>query len=157
MQHPSTRITTEYLMTIHAPLEPAQTAAADLQIYNLRPGGWVKGPAIQGEVIAPGADWLRVMPNGAYKLDVRMSIRADDGSIIYVSYTGRIVIPDQAAARALAGEVLGSDDLYFVTTPTFETASPTYGWLNNIVAIGKIAATKEGDGGFVTYDVFAVK
>jgi len=116
----------------------------------------VKGPAIQGEVIAPGADWLWLMPNGAYKLDVRMSIKADDGSIIHVSYAGRIVIPDRSAERALAGEVLGPEDLYFVTTPTFETASPTYGWLNNIAAIGKIAATKEGEGGFVTYDVFAV-
>ncbi|MGH6718346.1 MAG: DUF3237 domain-containing protein [Alphaproteobacteria bacterium] len=157
MQHPSTRIVTDYLMTIHAPLDPAQVVATDLHIYNVRPGGWVKGPAIQGEVIAPGADWLRVMPNGTHKLDVRMSIRADDGSIIYVSYGGRIVVPDGSAARAAAGAVLGPDDLYFVTTPIFETASTKYGWLNDIVAVGKIAATKEGEGGFVTYDIFAVK
>lgn len=157
MKHPVASVATEYLMTIHVPLEPGQAAAPDLRIYSLRPGGWVKGPAIQGELIAPAADWLRVMPNGTCKLDVRMSIKADDGSIIFVSYTGRIVTPDRAAERALAGEVLGPDDLYFVTTPTFETASARYGWLNDIVAIGKVAATKEGEGGFVTYDVFAVK
>lgn len=157
MQHPTLSVATEYLMTIHAPLDPPQAVAPDLVIYNVRPGGWVKGPAIQGELIAPGADWLRVMPNGTRKLDVRMSIEADDGSIIFVSYAGRIVTLEHAKAREAAGEVLGPGDLYFVTTPVFETASARYGWLNDIVAIGKIAATKEGEDGFVTYDVFAVK
>ena len=53
--------------------------------------------------------------------------------------------------------MLGSDDLYFVTTPVFETASARYAWLNDVVAVGKITATRKGEGGFVTYDVLAVK
>ena len=56
-----------------------------------------------------------------------------------------------------AGETLGPDDLYFVTSPTFETASEKYGWLNDIVAIGKIVSCKTGDGEHVTYDIFAVR
>lgn len=88
MKHPTTSITTEYLMTIHAPLDPGQVVAADHVTYNVRPGGWVKGPAIQSELTAPGADWLRVMPNGTRKLDVRMSIRANDGSIIFIRFGG---------------------------------------------------------------------
>jgi hypothetical protein len=83
MESASTRIKTEYLMTLHAPLEAPQTVGRDLLIYNVPPGGWVRGPRIRGELVAPTADWLRLMPDGTAKLDVRASIRADDGAIIY--------------------------------------------------------------------------
>src|SRR5262245_65326916 len=99
MGHPLTQITTEYIMTLHSPLDPPQNANSDLQIYNVRAGGWVRGPAIRGEVIAPSGDWLRTMPNGARKLDVRLSIKADDGSIIFMSYTGRATSPAAAVRR----------------------------------------------------------
>ena len=56
----STEITTEYLMTLHAPLDAPQAIDDSLVIYNVRDGGWVKGPKISGTLIAPGADWLQV-------------------------------------------------------------------------------------------------
>jgi len=43
----TTTITTEYLMTIYAPLDPVQTMDSALYIYYVRPGGWVKGPQDQ--------------------------------------------------------------------------------------------------------------
>ena len=66
-------------------------------------GRLVKGPAIQGEIIAPTGDWLRVMPNGTEKLDVRMSIPADDGAIIFVTYTGKIVTHETKSAGGWRG------------------------------------------------------
>lgn len=157
MAQASTRISTEYIMTLHAPLKAAQIVDDDFQIYTVLPGGWVKGPSIRGELIQPAADWIRAMPNGTQKIDVRESIKADDGSIIFVSITGRIVMPDKLAEKYKAGEILGPDELYFVIAPTFETSSKTYGWLNDIVAIGKMVSSKEGENGHVTYDIFAVK
>ena len=38
MTTPSTQITAEYIMTMHAPLEMPQSANADLLIYNTLPG-----------------------------------------------------------------------------------------------------------------------
>lgn len=158
MEHPLTQITTEYIMTLHCPLDPPQGANSDLQIFNVRPGGWVRGPAIRGEVIAPSGDWLRVMPNGARKLDVRLSIKADDGAIIFMTYTGRAAVaPADAARRLAAGETLGPDQFYFVIAPTFETAAPAYGWLNDIVAVGKIVSLNRTASRHVTYDIFAVR
>ena len=61
-QRASSSIGTEYLMTLHAPLEPPQLVSSDLQIYTSLHGGWVKGPAIRGELVPPGGDWLRSMP-----------------------------------------------------------------------------------------------
>jgi hypothetical protein len=156
MKHPSTKVATEYLMTLHAPLAAPQSAGGGLLIFNALPGGWVRGPRIRGEIVPPTGDWLRHLPNGTSKLDVRMSIRADDGSFIYVAYGGRIVMSDAAQATYASGEALGPDDVYFVTAPSFETESEKYRWLNDIVAIGKIASAKRGENAHVTYDIFAV-
>src|SRR5262245_9603871 len=116
MQGPSTQISTEYLMTLHSPVS-APHDAGDLQIYTSPGGGWVKGPAIQGELVQPGGDWIRAMPNGTLKVDCRVTIRADDGSAIFMTYPGRIVVPERAAAQFAAGDALGPDDLYFMITP----------------------------------------
>ena len=157
MKGPSTQITTEYLMTLHSPLAAPQTVSSDLQIFTAPPGGWIKGPAIKGEIIPPTGDWLRAMPNGTQKLDVRLSIQADDGSSIFMTYSGRIVMPEKVATKYAAGDVLGPDDCYFTITPTFETASKTYGWLNDIVAIGKMVSCKGGEDSHVRYEIFAVR
>jgi hypothetical protein len=81
-------------------------------------------PAFGGRVIAPSGDWLRVMPSGVRKIDVRLCIKADDSAIIFMSYTGRATAPPDAARRLTAGETLGPDQLHFVIAPTFETAAP---------------------------------
>ena len=153
----STSIDSEYLMTLHAPLEPPQVANSDFLIYNVKPGGWVKGPNIEGEIIGPSADWLRIMPNGTLKLDVRASIKADDGSIIFTTYTGRVVLTPETNERFQAGEALSADDIYFYTSPTFETTSEKYAWLNNVVAVGKMISARAGEDSYVTDDLFALK
>ena len=153
----STQITTEYIMTLHAPLDEPQDVNNNLQIFNVRPGGRVEGPAIRGEVVAPSADWLRIMPDGTRRIDVRLSIKTDDGAIIFMTYMGAVAALADAAARLAAGETLGPDQFYFITAPTFETASPTYSWLNDIVAVGKVISLNRSNDRHVTYDIFAVK
>jgi hypothetical protein len=55
----TTQITTEYLMTLYAPLDPPQQIDNSLIVYNAREGGWVKGPKVKGTLLARAADWLR--------------------------------------------------------------------------------------------------
>ena len=57
----STKITTEYIMSYEAPLDPPLAIDEGMMIVNVREGGWVTGPKINGKFIAPGADWLRIM------------------------------------------------------------------------------------------------
>ena len=71
----------EYLMTLHAPLDAPQAIAQSLLAFNVQPGGWVEGPKIKGKIVAPAADWLRVMPSGVNRLDVRLTIRTDDDDL----------------------------------------------------------------------------
>lgn len=154
----TTQIKTEYLMTYLAPLESPVAIDGSLQIFNVKPGGWVKGPQVNGTLAAPGADWLRTMPSGVFRLDVRALIRTDDGADIYVSYNGIIQHSKESAERMMKGEVLTDRDMpYFVTAPTFQTSSPKYAWLNGVQAVAKMVEVKAGDGGYVKYDVFVVR
>jgi hypothetical protein len=151
----TTTISTEYLMTIYAPLDPVRAVDSGLYIYNVRDGGWVKGPKINGTIIAPSGDWLRVMPSGVARLDVRMIVKTDDGALIYVTYNGIIKDTKESEARAEKGEVLTFKDHYFVIAPTIETSAKKYEWLNGVQCIGKIVEDKNE--AYVKYDVFAVR
>jgi hypothetical protein len=99
----TTKLSTEYLMTIYAPLDPVQSVDSSLYIFNVRPGGWVKGPKINGTIVAPSGDWLRVMPSGVSRLDVRATIKTDAGALIYMSYEGTIKDTRESEARANKG------------------------------------------------------
>jgi hypothetical protein len=153
----TTKISTEYLMTIYAPLD-TQDVDASLHIFNVRPGGWVKGPKIKGTIIAPSGDWLRAMPSEVYRLDVRATIKTDDGALIYLSYNGIIKDTKESEARADKGEVLTSNDHYFITAPTMETSAKKYEWLNGVQCVGKIVEDKgSANDSYVKYDIFVVR
>ena len=153
-------IKTEYLMTFQAPLDPSSDINDSLSISNVSSsGGWAKGPRIKGTFVPPGGDWLRVMPSGAMRLDVRVTLKTDDGALIYITYNGIFKESPAGKAKASRGEVLTARDVaYFVTAPTFETSAPQYAWLNDVQAVAKMIELKESaTGGYVKYDVFAVR
>lgn len=155
LQAQTTTISTEYLMTIYAPLDAGEAVNSALHVYNVRPGGWVKGPKINGTILAPSGDWLRVMPSGVSRLDVRGTIKTDDGALIYISYNGIIDNTEQSESRAANGAVQTSKDMYFIIAPTMETSSKKYAWLNGVQCIGKLVEVKRD--AYVKYDIFVVR
>jgi hypothetical protein len=86
---------------------------------------------------------------------MRATIRTDDGEIIFVSYSGVRQCPKEVAERVVKGELIKQGDCYFIISPTFETKSEKYGWLNGVQAVGKALELKRGD--HVSYEFFAVK
>jgi Protein of unknown function (DUF3237) len=153
----TTSIATEYLMTLHAPIAGAPQRIDDTLTIFHSDSGRVEGPRINGTILPPTADWLRTMPGGSLRVDARMSLRTHDGADIYVQYGGVIAIAPADFARMAAGETLGAKEMYFVTAPVFQTADSRYAWLNTVQAIGKAVALKGGAGGYVRYEVFAIR
>jgi|HubBroStandDraft_1064217.scaffolds.fasta_scaffold03308_6 hypothetical protein len=151
----TTAVSTEYLMTLYAPLGPGQEIDSSLEVNEVRPGGWVKGPRISGTVLAPAGDWSHALPSGEYRLDVRATIKTDDGALIYISYNGIFKDSEEAGARAAKGEVLTSKDMYFVIAPTMQTSAKKYLWLNGVQCIGKMVGYKNDS--YVKYDIFVVR
>ena len=82
--------------------------------------------------------------NGNWKIDARLAMRTDDGETLYCYYGGVVRMTEELAARSAAGEVLTDNDMYLRSAPNFETSSEKYGWLNDIMAVGKM--TKFGGG-----------
>ena len=90
--------------------------------------------------------------DGATQLDVRLTIEAANGDLIYVTYRGVRHGPADVMARLAAGESVDPASYYFRMAPFFETASEEHGWLNRIVAVGKGRREPTGP----IYDVFQV-
>jgi Protein of unknown function (DUF3237) len=151
-QSPTVNIETEYLMTLEATLEPGQPVGQRV-IVNV-PSGSAHGPKINGTVIPPTGDWLIPMADGSLRLDVRGTIKTDDGEFIFFEYSGVIVPTKEIMDRFNKGEVITSKEEYFITAPKFSTASKKYEWLNHIQAVGKMVTVQNTK---IVYDVFAVR
>ena len=153
----TTEISSEFLMTLHIPTDLPQEIDSALIIYNFQEGGWVKGPKISGKLMAPGADWVQVLPGGSTRLDVRSTIKTDDGALIFLQYEGIFSASEEAFEQMTQGDVLTSEDIYVIITPTFRTSQEKYAWLNHVQCIGKVVEVKDGEEGYIKYDIFAVR
>lgn len=104
-------------------------------------GGSFVGPNINASAVegVAAGDWLTILPDGGFSLDVRFSLRTDDDADIYVTYTGFGTRNDDGTASIR-------------TAPRFETGDERYSWLNSLfcVALGK--TTEDG----VEYEIYSV-
>jgi len=115
-------------------------------------GGSFEGPKLKGTVMKGGSDWILLRPDGALQLDVRLTLKTDDGHLIGMTYRGFRHGPVGVIDRLNRGEKVDPSEYYFRTAPFFETASEKYGWLNRIVAVGTGHRLPDGP----VYHVFEV-
>ncbi len=99
-------------------------------------GGSFEGPKLKGTAEPGGSDWILARPDGALQLDVRLTLKTDDGQLIGMTYGGFRHGPAAVIDRLNRGEKVDPSEYYFRIAPFFETASEKYGWLNRIVAVG---------------------
>lgn len=128
---------TEHLLDAHITLAPPEDIGAapfGRRSIHVVTGGTFEGPRLRGTVRS-GADWLLSFDGGYSELDVRATLEADDGALIYLSYRGVLKIEPDVIARATAAEQIDPATYYFRTTPRFETGSETYAWLNTLVCV----------------------
>ena len=71
------------------------------------------------------------------QLDVRVTLKTDDGKLIYMTYRGVRHGPDDVMDRLSAGEDVDPSDYYFRTAPFFEAGSEKYARLNGIICVSK--------------------
>src|SRR5947207_13934727 len=78
-------------------------------------GGRFDGPRLKASVQTPAGDWITNRADGSYRLDVRMTLKTDDGALILVTYNG--IGQTTPAGASLRG------------APLFETGDQRYAWL----------------------------
>jgi len=96
-------------------------------------GGKVTGPRLNGTVLAGGADWQIIRPDGVAELEARYTLEADDGALIGVINRGLRHGPAAVMQKLLAGEPVDPAAYYFRSTPVFETAAAAHQWLTRTV------------------------
>jgi hypothetical protein len=99
-------------------------------------GGEFEGPKLRGTVLPGGADWMLVRADGVVQPDVRLTLRTDDGQLIFMRYGGMRHGSPEVMERIARGEPVDPAEYYFRITPQFETGSLKYAWLNKIIAVG---------------------
>ena len=130
------------MFEVHArvspPLELGEAAGMTRRIVPID-GGTVDGPRLKGEVLAGGADWQAIRPDGLTQILARYVIRAEDGTMIQVENKGVRRAEPATMKRLLAGERVDPSLVYFRATPTFEAPEGPHGWLNEnlFVSAGK--------------------
>ena len=102
-------------------------------------GGSFEGPRLKAAVQTPAGDWITNRADGSYRLDVRLTLKTDDGALILVTYNG-------IGQTTSAGASLRA-------APLFETGDSRYTWLTRLQAV----AAGERVGSAVSYDVYALK
>ena len=102
-------------------------------------GGRFEGPRVKASVQTPAGDWITNRADGSYRLDVRFTLKTDDGALILVTYNGIGQTTSTGASLRMA--------------PLFETGDSRYVWLTRLQAIG----VGERVGTTVTYDIYALK
>lgn len=105
-------------------------------------GGTFTGPKLKGTALSNGGDWIVRRPDGASVLNVRATLKTDDDQLIYMTYDGIMYTPPGAKPT----------DMYWRTTPRFETASEKYAWITRVVAVGVGVPTP----GKAAYRVFQI-
>ena len=108
-------------------------------------GGDFEGPGLRGSVLPYGsADWLLLRADGVLELDLRATLRTDDGALIAMRSFGLRHGPPEVMAAIGLGETVDPATYYFRTTPRFETAHPAYAFLNRLVAVASGDRRPEG-------------
>ena len=149
----------EFLFDLELNLDPPQAIGPVLKgtrvIFPFK-DGFVKGDKINGKLLSPGADWGLVPDSTTFKVDVRATIKTDDGFLIYMTYSGYNHTNAKYFAMISAGKgsELSTADYYFRTAVFFETSAPKYAWLNNTVAIGVGRFPAPGK---VAYRIYVIK
>jgi hypothetical protein len=123
---------TKYVFTITARIGPV-TSAGDIGhgVRRIIPiiGGEVRGPDVNGKVLAFGADFQIIRPSELIDLEAKYAFETDDGATVYVENRGIRFGPLELLQKLKRGEVVDPALIYFRTLPKFETGYEKYRWL----------------------------
>ena len=123
-------------------------------------GGTFRGAQLSGQILPGGGNWSDAgeiddgLSVGTF--DARTVWRTDDGALIYVTYSGRSVIPQAVAAEfrdPTTSDLVDPSRYYIRIAPVFETSVERYAWLNGVLAVGCGQRTKGG----IRHWMFAIK
>ena len=140
-----------FQIEVKAPSIVGATPGYDRRIGEIA-GGRFEGDRLRGRILSGGSDWQSLRADGATTINVRLVMETDDGALIAMTYLGMRHGPKEVLDRIARGEKVNPSEYYMRVTPSYETASEKYGWLNRVVSV----ATGHRVPGGAIYQVFEI-
>jgi hypothetical protein len=125
---PTLTHTADVVIEVGQPITVGQTRDGLRRVVPIL-GGRITGPRLNGAILSAGADYQMIRSDGYTTLDARYVARLDDGTMVYIVNIGVRFGPPEIMARITRGESVDSGQVYFRSTPRFETESAHYQWL----------------------------
>jgi hypothetical protein len=132
---PTTEFAFDLQATVDTPQEVGDTPTGKRRFIPIT-GGRFAGPRLKGIVMPGGADAQVIRPDGVTDLVARYTLKAEDGTLIYVVNRGLRHGPPEIMQRLMRGEAVDPASYYFRTTPSFEVAAGPHDWLNRSIFVG---------------------
>ena len=114
-------------------------------------GGSVSG-LFDAEILAGGADWQIVRPDGTVELDARYTARTPDGAHILIHATGVRSGPPEVLEALLRGEPVDPSAYYFRTVVTLEASAAEHAELQRAIFVASAVRTADR----VSYSAYRV-
>lgn len=146
----------EFLLRVSADLDAPRVldeAPRGTRLIMHFAGGAFSGPRLKGQVLPGGGDWVLLRRDGVAELDIRLTLRTDDGAMIYARCDGIFHSTPEIRERIRNGEDVDPAEYYFRTAPRFETGVQNYLWLNRLLAVGMGRRTATG----MVTEIFAIR
>jgi hypothetical protein len=146
----------QFLFRVTAPVDcdrdPVGETPDGLRMkFLLRSGGYVRGPAITGDIAPVGGDWMRIRPDGVGIAEIHALIKPTGGGVILTQYTGVVDFgPDGYRLLAAGG---GPKRASVRFAPRYLTADPKFSWMNRLQCLGVGEVNLERY--LVEYDLYA--
>lgn len=100
-------------------------------------GGLIQGVDWQGVILPGGMDYQLIIEGRRAQLEARYTIETDAGDLVYVRNRGVRSGTPEALGRLLRGERVLPGEVYSCGSPTFETSSPSLGWIADRIFISQ--------------------
>jgi Protein of unknown function (DUF3237) len=127
-----------YRETITGPWGPTTGNPLGDRLCWQVPAATITGPRIDLTLAMPGADWIRLGPDGVRRPDQRLVFTAGDGAIVLLRYDVAVIRESRTFLAALrSGAETSFEDQYIRMSPQFETGAPELGWLTDTLWIGE--------------------
>ncbi len=148
----------EFLFRVTAPVFRDENPVGETpdglrMVFALRGGGHVDGPALRGEILHGGGDWMRVRPDGVGICEIHALIKPEGGGIVLSEYTGVVDFGPDGYEALRAGRGPRRAPLRFA--PRYLTAEPSLLWMNRLqcFSVGEV----DLEAYVVEYDLYAFR
>jgi hypothetical protein len=148
----------EFLFRVTVPIERDENPVGETpdglrMMFAIGRDGHVDGPALTGEILHRGGDWMRIRPDGVGIANIDALIKPVGGGVVLTEYSGVVDFgPDGYRMIAAGG---GPSRAPLRLAPRYLTAEPRLRWLNRLqcVAVGEVNLERY----LVEYDLYAMR